>query len=108
MPATFDHAGFLAPVFPKASPELLRLYASAAENAGLLRTDFYTIRDLIELADYAEDEPLQVLLLALVLALDEGSLCVAASPEGLTRRLQCLVGEAEAAALAQSAAKALL
>jgi exodeoxyribonuclease V alpha subunit len=104
MPLKSDFSGFLAGLFPEAGPALVELYASAADNAGLLRTDFYTIRDLLDLSGYATEEPLHVLLLCLVLALDEGSLCVEATEAGLARRLAYLgeVGE-----LAREAATAL-
>jgi len=100
-------AGFLANLFPEVSPQLRALYESAADNAGLLRTDFYTIRDLLDLAGYRGEEPLHVLLLCLLLALDEGSLCVAASAAGLGRRLTGLVPPSEAEAWALAAASAL-
>src|SRR5271156_1078515 len=90
MPVKFDLSGFLRTLFPEASPTLLALYAGAAEHAGLLRTDFYTLRDLLDLSGYGSQEPLHVLLLALILALDEGSLCVEATEAGLTRRLAYL------------------
>src|ERR1700720_2451294 len=92
---------FLRDLFPEAGPELLRLFEAAAENSNLLRVDFYTIRDLVELSGYATQEALQALLLVMLLALDEGSLCVEASPASLQRRLQDLAGEAAAGAWAQ-------
>lgn len=101
-----DHSGFLAGIFPEAGPALLKLYGSAAENAGLLRTDFYTIRDLLDLSGYGHEESLQVVLLCMMLALDEGSLCVEASGKGLARRLTHIADE-EAAGLAGAAAGAL-
>src|SRR5947209_9072201 len=87
---------FLKELFPKASPELLRLLEGAAENAGLLRGDYFTIRDWLEIADYCDGEGLAALLLTLMLALEEGSLCVEASPESIARRLTDLVGADEA------------
>ena len=41
-----------------ASAELLRLLEGAVENAGLLRGDYFTICDWLEIADYAEAEGL--------------------------------------------------
>jgi exodeoxyribonuclease V alpha subunit len=87
---------FLKELFPIASPELLRLLEGAAENAGLLRGDYFTIRDWLEIADYADTEGLIALLLVLMLALEEGSLCVEASNEAIARRLTDLVGSDEA------------
>src|SRR5262245_17690588 len=92
-----DQHGFLSGIFPEASAALLALYQSAADNAGLLRTDFYTIRDLLDLSEYAAEEPLHVLLLCMMLALDEGSLCIEASANGLGRRLAHIVDEQTAA-----------
>jgi exodeoxyribonuclease V alpha subunit len=92
---------FLRDLFPKAGPDLLRLFEAAAENSNLLRVDFYTVRDLVELSGYTTQEALQALLLVMFLALDEGSLCVEASPASLHRRLQDLAGEAAAGAWAQ-------
>jgi exodeoxyribonuclease V alpha subunit len=101
--STSEFPGFLRRLFPEAGPELLRLYASAAEDANLLHTDFYTIRDLLDLSGYADQEALHALLLVLLLALDEGSLCVEASETGLDRRLAGLTGgESWAARIAAS------
>ncbi len=104
MPLKSDLTGFLAGLFPEASSPLVTLYASAADNAGLLRTDFYTIRDLLDLSGYGTDESLHVLLLCMMLALDEGSLCVEASEAGLARRLAYL---GEVGGFAHDAAAAL-
>src|SRR5438132_4209984 len=89
-------SSFLRDLFPEAGPELLRLYEAAAENSNLLRVDFYTIRDLVELSGYTTQEALQALLLIMLLALDEGSLCIQASEASLRRRLEDLAGETAA------------
>jgi exodeoxyribonuclease V alpha subunit len=102
-----EQSGFLASVFPEASEALLALYASAAENAGLVSTDFYTIRDLLVLSDYTKEGPLHVLLLCLTIALDEGNLCIEASQAGLERRLGDLVGTDAATDFARKAVTAL-
>jgi exodeoxyribonuclease V alpha subunit len=107
MPSATSLSGFLHGQFPTVSPGLRALFESAAENASLLRSDFWTIRDLLELSGYVGDEPLQVLLLCLLLALDEGSLCVEASEAGLTRRLAWLVEDDAAQGFARQAAVAL-
>jgi exodeoxyribonuclease V alpha subunit len=91
---------FLKDLFPNSSPELLRLLESSAENAGLLRGDYFTIRDWLEIADYPAAEGLIALLLVLMLALEEGSLCVEASAESIARRLTDLVGADDAMAWA--------
>jgi exodeoxyribonuclease V alpha subunit len=90
-----DFTGFLRNVFPGAGEALLRLYAGAADEAGLLSTDFYTIRDLLELSGHT-DETLQALLVCLFVALEEGSLCVECSQAGLSRRLADLASDTEA------------
>src|SRR5438445_232401 len=97
MEPTPELHAFLTDLFPEAGPELLRLCTGAATNANLLHADFYTIHDLLELSGYEGEQPLCALLLALLVALDEGSLCVELSEAGLSRRLADLVSEAEAA-----------
>jgi exodeoxyribonuclease V alpha subunit len=101
MPEPTPLTYFLKDLFPSASAELLRLLEGAAENAGLLRGDYFTIRDWLEIADYAEAEGLIALLLALMLGLEEGSLCVEASAPSIARRLTDLVGADEAMAWAR-------
>ena len=96
MPEHREFSYFLTELFPQAGPELLRLFESAAENATLLRSDYYTIRDWLEIADYCEHASLPALLLVLLLALEEGSFCVELNEEALTRRLADLIGAEEA------------
>jgi exodeoxyribonuclease V alpha subunit len=84
---------FLRRLFPAASPDLMLLFAQAAEQAGMLHVDFCTIRDLVELSDYQTDETLHAWLLVLLLALDEGSLCVEVSEAAVARRLADLVDD---------------
>jgi exodeoxyribonuclease V alpha subunit len=86
----------LQDLFPKAGPELLRLHAGATANGNLSATDSYTIRDLLDLSGYEEEESLHALLLVLLVALDEGSPCIEASERGLAQRLAGLTDEAEA------------
>jgi exodeoxyribonuclease V alpha subunit len=86
---------FLKELFPSATPELLRLLEGASENGGLLRADYFTIRDWLEIAEYQEAEGLVALLLVLMLALEEGSLCVEASTQSIARRLADLVAVEE-------------
>jgi exodeoxyribonuclease V alpha subunit len=87
---------FLRELFPHAGPELLRLLQGAAENAFLVRSDFYTIRDWLEIADCHQDEAPHALLLLLLTALEEGSLCIEIAEGPLMRRLADLVPEADA------------
>jgi exodeoxyribonuclease V alpha subunit len=87
---------FLKELFPGAGPELLRLLQGAADNAYLLRSDFYTIRDWIEIAGYAEADTLHAILLLMLAALEEGSLCLEVSEPALLRRLRDFVAEPEA------------
>lgn len=107
MPQPSPFTGFLAALFPTCSPRLCALYESAADNGGLVKTDFYTLRDLLELSGYVNEEPVQTLLLSLLLALDEGSLCVEATEAGLSRRLEALLAPDEVSALAREASTAL-
>jgi exodeoxyribonuclease V alpha subunit len=87
------HADFFDRLFSGLGAELSELYAKAAENGALTHTDFYTIRDLLELGGLEHEEPLHALLLALLLALEEGSLCVELSEAALSQRLADLVEE---------------
>jgi exodeoxyribonuclease V alpha subunit len=97
-----EHFGFLKDLFPRAGPDLLRLLQGAAENAYLLRSDFYAMRDWLEIANYVDDEdvPHAILLLMLV-ALEEGSLCIEVAEPALLRRLADLVPAEEAASWAK-------
>jgi exodeoxyribonuclease V alpha subunit len=79
-------------LFPDMGEELRSLFDGAAENSGLLASDYMTLRDLLELSGYTHEEPLYALLLALLTALDAGSLCVEISPERLAQRLADLAG----------------
>ena len=88
-------------LFPKAGPQLLRLLAAAAENASLLRGDYFTMRDWLEISGDEGEESAVVLLLVMMLSLEEGSLCVTASAESIAGRLSDLVGADEALAWAQ-------
>ena len=45
-----DQYPFLKEIFPDAGPDLLRLLHGGVENAMLLRNDFYTMRDWLEVA----------------------------------------------------------
>jgi exodeoxyribonuclease V alpha subunit len=96
MPEHREFSYFLTELFPHAEPELLRLFESAAENAALLRSDYYTIRDWLEIADYCEHASLPALLLVVLLALEEGSFCIELSEQALARRLTDLTGAEEA------------
>src|ERR1017187_2153200 len=91
-----DYFPFLKALFPRAGPDLLRLLQGAAENAFLLRSDFYTIRDWLEIADYSGEEVPNALVLLLLTALQEGSLCIEISEAPLDRRLADFVPADEA------------
>lgn len=108
--AEIDYPYYLKELFPGAGQDLLQLLNGAAENAYLLRSDFYTMRDWIEIADYRDREELPALLALLFTALQEGSLCVEISTEPLLRRLRDFVpidaAQTWAARLVQSLASA--
>src|SRR5262249_20311971 len=85
-----DHSKRLAaPVQARLAP----LYERAASEAGLTATDFYSVRDLLELSGLEEVESLHALLLALFVALNEGSPCLAASQTALVSQLTDLAGD---------------
>ena len=54
----------------------MQLLQGAADNAFLLRSDFYAIRDWVEIADCRDQEVLHAILLLMLVALEEGSLCI--------------------------------
>src|SRR5262245_16936768 len=83
-------------VFPGAGAELLAVLAGAAENGGLAYADFCALRDLIDLSGYGDSEALHVLLALLLVALEEGSLCLELSDSALRRRLRDLTGDEQA------------
>ncbi len=96
-----EHYPFLRDLFPAAGPELLRLLHGGVDNAMLLRNDFYTMRDWLEIAGGADQEPLHAILLLMLVALEEGSLCIEAAPAALKRRLLDLVPEPDATTWAE-------
>ena len=96
-----EYFHFLKEIFPTAGPEHLRLLQGAAENANLLRSDFYTIRDWLEIAKMRDDETASAILLLMLVALEEGSLCIEIAEPALLQRLVDLVPEPEATAWAQ-------
>lgn len=98
---------FLRELFPAAGPELVRLLQGGVDNAMLLRNDFYTMRDWIEIAGGLDQEPLHAALLLLLVALEEGSLCIDATPAALQRRLLDIVAEPDASVWARRIADAL-
>ncbi len=92
---------FLREIFPHAGLELMRLLQGAAENALLLRSDFHTIRDWLEIAGYQKSDEAHALLLSMLVALEEGSLCIEIVEAALLRRLRDFVPEEEAVRWAQ-------
>src|SRR5581483_10331186 len=107
MPEQPEFAYFLTELFPEAGPELLHLFERAAEDAALLRSDFYTIRDWLEIADYRAHDCLPALLLVMLLALEEGSFCVELTEDAVGRRLTDLAEGGEARAWARRLLAAL-
>ncbi len=87
---------FLRELFPKAGPALVRLLQGVAENTGILRNDYFAVRDWLEIADYRDCDSACVLALLLLAALEEGSLCVEISEDSLGRRLNDFVSADEA------------
>ncbi|MBI2804750.1 MAG: exodeoxyribonuclease V subunit alpha [Planctomycetes bacterium] len=92
-----DYFPFLKEIFPTAGPGLQRLLQGGFENANLLRSDFYTMRDWLEIAAYGDVEEAHALLLLLLMSLEEGSLCIELNETALQRRLADLVTPEEAA-----------
>jgi exodeoxyribonuclease V alpha subunit len=102
-----EYYHFLTELFPTARPELLQLLNGAVENAMLLRSDFYTIRDWLEIAEYRTDEVAHAILLLMLAALDEGSLCIEIAEAPLVRRLRDFVPEIEATTWARRIVQAI-
>ena len=102
-----DYFYFLKELFPSAGTELMQLLQGAAENAFLLRSDFYTIRDWVEIANCHEEEIPHAILLLMLVALEEGSLCIEISTPALLRRLRDFVPEENAIAWAERIRQAL-
>jgi exodeoxyribonuclease V alpha subunit len=107
LPIDAVHTEFLRENFPGASDDLLRLLSAARENTNLTDTDFYTMKDLLELSEYVGDEVLSALLLILLLALDEGSLCIEVSEAALARRFDNVVEPVDAQSWSQRIVAAL-
>jgi exodeoxyribonuclease V alpha subunit len=95
-----DVTAHLRELFPQASDDLLALFRGAEENAAVLPCDLHTLRDWLQIADY-QDESLHALLLLLILAEQEGSLCIELSKASCLRRLGDLVPPAQAAQWAE-------
>ncbi|MFO0964722.1 MAG: exodeoxyribonuclease V subunit alpha [Gemmataceae bacterium] len=75
---------------------LRRLHEGAARNGGLLATDFFTLRDWLETAGYQDSLPLHALIILLMTALDEGSLCLEESEDCFRRRLETVIDSEDA------------
>src|SRR5262245_48021935 len=84
--SSLDVSGHLRGLFRGASDELLAMLQTAEENAGLMHCDLHTMRDWLEIAGYSET--LHILLLLLILAHGDGSLCIGLSEQKLARRLE--------------------
>lgn len=91
-----DQHFFLKGIFPNAGPALCRLLQGAADNSNLLRTDYYSIRDWLEIAHCASCDEAYALLLLMLTALEEGSVCIETTEDCLIRRLGDLVSGEEA------------
>lgn len=97
LPAEIDSAlDYFLEICPGKDERCRRLYEGAVENGGLLATDFYTLRDWLETAEYETHLSLHALLILLLLALDEGSLCLEQSEATFRRRLEAIVSEEDA------------
>lgn len=83
---------YLDGLFPKADEATLRLLAAAVEQGGFLACDLHALRDLLELSGYRDRPAAFGLILAMMAALDDGSLCVEATATALTKRLSDLAG----------------
>src|SRR5262245_43012735 len=87
MAEPIEYAYYLKELFPGSGPDVLQLLHATAENAHLLRSDFNTIRDWLEIAECQQQDALPALVALLFAALEEGSLCIEMSRDALARRL---------------------
>jgi exodeoxyribonuclease V alpha subunit len=78
---------FVRTQFPHAQAELLDLYDAAIDDGILLFAEICTIHDLLHMSGHEKDEPLHALLILMLAALEEGSVCIEASEPALTTRL---------------------
>lgn len=78
-------------LFPEGSDRMHLLLARSMELASLPISDLYTLRDWLEGTPLEKWDSLALLLTALFLALEQGSLCVSLSPDRLEDRLLDLV-----------------
>ncbi len=83
---------YLRELFPDATENLLALLQSARDDAGLLQSDCQTIRDWLDITGYKQ-ESLIVALLLMILAQDEGSLCIEISRQSFAQRLRDVAAE---------------
>src|SRR5262249_42217594 len=95
-----EQRAHLRELFPGASDELLCLFAAAEDHGSVFHCDWHTVRDWLQIAGY-DHERLHVLLLLMILAEQEGSLCIEISEASLSRRLGGLLPEIGARAWAQ-------
>jgi exodeoxyribonuclease V alpha subunit len=85
------------------SQRLQRLVGQAVADAALPLADVYQLKDWLQSVDTTHADSLGLLLIALFLALGEGSLCVELSADSLSRRLGDLLDAPSARSWAQQA-----
>lgn len=73
------------------SNELLSIYEGAAQNLDLRSIDYCTIRDLVKIAG-SNDVSLHLILIAMFVSLNEGSVCLKLSRESLEKKLKAITG----------------
>src|SRR5687768_5124004 len=97
LPAEIDSAlEYFLEICPGKEERCRALYEGAVENGGLIATDFYTLRDWLETTKYEKHLSLHALLILLLLALDEGSLCLEQTEANFRRRLEDIVSREDA------------
>lgn len=93
MITTSELRGFVRSLFPGAGKELLHFYDAAVDKGGLLYTELCTIHDLLNLSCYADQEPVHTVLILMLAALDEGSVCIDTAELALAGRLRNILHE---------------
>ena len=84
-------------VFPECRAGAVAAFARRRGECRVSAQRFYTMHDWLEIADYREEDAAHAILLLMLVALEEGSLCIEIAEPALLQRLRDLVPETEAA-----------
>lgn len=95
----------IKPLPRKASAEVAGLFdAALASEAGLSAADFLVARDLMDLSGHGDAE-LMAIILCMLIAVNEGSICLKYEEGGIKKRLGLFLDEEKAESLAKRVMK---